>query len=163
MTTLLLLLLAVVLVLLGLAGLILPALPAAPLIFSGLLLAAWAEDFAYVGWRTLTALGGLAGLAMLADFVAGAFGAKHFGATHRAVIGAAIGAVVGLFFGFLGILFGPFLGAVAGELTARNDLRAAGRAGIGALIGLVLGVAAKTALAFTMIGLFLLVRILAGS
>ncbi|WP_305042312.1 DUF456 family protein, partial [Geoalkalibacter sp.] len=67
----------------------------------------------------------------------------------------------GLFFGLLGILFGPFIGAVAGELTAHSDLRAAGRAGIGTLIGLVLGTAAKAALAFAMIGLFLTVRFLA--
>jgi uncharacterized protein YqgC (DUF456 family) len=45
-----------VLVIVGLAGLALPALPGAPLIFGGLLLAAWAEHFAYVGWGTLTLL-----------------------------------------------------------------------------------------------------------
>jgi uncharacterized protein len=153
---------AVLLVLLGLAGLILPALPAGPIIFIGLLLAAWAEDFAFVGWRTLSVLGGLTLLAMAADFVAGAFGARHFGATHRAAIGSAVGAVIGLFFGIVGILVGPFLGAVAGELTARSDLRTAGRAGFGALVGLVLGVAAKTAIAFSMIGLFLVVRLFGG-
>lgn len=156
-----LLLAAALLVLLGLAGLILPALPAGPMIFIGLLLAAWAEDFAFVGWRTLSVLGVLTVLGIAADFVAGAFGARRFGATHRAAVGSAIGAVVGLFFGIIGILIGPFLGAVAGELTARSDLRTAGRAGFGALVGLILGVAAKTAIAFSMIGLFLLVRFMA--
>ena len=82
----------------GLAGLLLPALPGPPLIFAGLLCAAWAEDFVYVGWRTLTMLGGLALLAVAADFVAGAFGAKHFGASTKAMVGAAIGALIGLFF-----------------------------------------------------------------
>jgi uncharacterized protein YqgC (DUF456 family) len=38
-------LVASVLVLAGLVGLVLPALPGAPLIFAGLLLAAWAEGF----------------------------------------------------------------------------------------------------------------------
>lgn len=43
--------LAVLLVLSGIAGMILPALPGSPLLFAGLVCAAWAEDFAYVGWR----------------------------------------------------------------------------------------------------------------
>ncbi len=150
---------AVLLVLMGIAGLILPALPGSPLLFAGLVCAAWAEDFAHVGWRTLTLLGGLAVLAWLADFVAGAYGARRFGASNRAMVGAAIGALVGLFFSLPGLLLGPFLGAVAGELTARTDLQAASRAGIGAFLGLVLGTAAKMALAFAMIGIFLAVRL----
>jgi uncharacterized protein YqgC (DUF456 family) len=89
--------LAVLLVLSGLAGMILPALPGPPLLFAGLLCAAWAEDFAYVGWRTLTLLGGMTVLALIADFVAGAFGARHFGSSNRAMIGAAIGALIGFF------------------------------------------------------------------
>jgi len=40
--------LAVALVFAGLAGMLLPALPGAPLLFAGLLMAAWAEDFTYV-------------------------------------------------------------------------------------------------------------------
>jgi uncharacterized protein YqgC (DUF456 family) len=151
--------LAVLLVLSGIAGLILPALPGSPLLFAGLLCAAWAEDFVYVGWRTLTLLGVLAVLAWVADFIAGAFGAKRFGASNRAMFGAAIGALIGLFFGLPGLLLGPFLGAMVGELTARSDLRAAGRAGIGAFLGLVVGTAAKMALAFAMIGIFLAVRL----
>lgn len=151
--------LAVLLVLSGIAGLIIPALPGSPLLFAGLVCAAWAEDFAYVGWLTLILLGGLAILAWLADFIAGAYGAKRFGASKRAMLGAAIGALFGLFFGIPGLLLGPFLGAVIGELTARADLQAASRAGIGAFLGLVLGTAAKMALGFAMIGTFLAVRL----
>ncbi|MEZ4601369.1 MAG: DUF456 domain-containing protein [Syntrophotaleaceae bacterium] len=151
--------LAILLVLSGIAGMVLPALPGPPLLFFGLLCAAWAEDFAFVGWRTLTLLGVMALLAVLADFIAGMFGARHYGSSNRAMIGAAIGAVAGIFFGLPGLLLGPFIGAMAGELTARNDLRTASRAGIGALIGLAVGTAAKMALAFAMIGLFLAVRL----
>lgn len=151
--------LALLFVLSGLAGMILPAVPGPPLVFAGLLCAAWAEDFVHVGWGTLTLLGGMAVLALIADFVAGAFGARHYGSSNRAMIGAAIGAVVGLFFGLPGLVLGPFIGALVGELTARADLRAAGRAGIGAVIGLALGTAAKMALAVAMIGIFLAVRL----
>jgi hypothetical protein len=74
------------------------------------------------------------------------------------VFGAAAGAIIGIFFGLAGVLLGPFIGAVIGELSVRRDLGAAGRAGIGATIGLVLGTAAKLALGFTMIGIALVMR-----
>jgi uncharacterized protein len=150
--------LAVLLTLAGLAGLILPALPGPLLLFAGLWTAAWAEAFAHVGAKTLVALGIMAALAWLADFVAGAFGARRYGASPRSVWGAALGALVGVFFGLPGLLLGPFLGALLGELSARWDLAAAGRAGWGATVGLVLGTAAKLALGVAMLGLFLLVR-----
>ena len=68
--------------------------------------------------------------------------------------------MVGIFFGLPGILIGPFIGAALGELTEQDDLHAAGRAGIGATVGLLLGTAAKMAIAFTMVGLFLFARFL---
>jgi len=162
-TTVLLWALAAILVVAGLVGLLLPVLPGPPLLFAGLLVAAWAEDFAYVGAWTLTGLAALALLTYGVDFAATALGAKRFGASKRAVIGAALGAVVGLFFGLPGILLGPFIGAVIGELTAQRGLGEASRAGVGATLGLALGVAAKLALAFSMLGLFALVRIVWGA
>ncbi|HKY07425.1 MAG TPA: DUF456 domain-containing protein [Candidatus Binatia bacterium] len=142
----------------GLIGLVLPAIPGAPLVFAGLLLAAWVEDFHYVGIWTLVVLGVMTLLSYAVDFWATMFGAKKFGASKRAVVGALLGLVIGIFLGFIGIIFGPFIGAVIGELSARPDLRQATRAGIGATIGLVLGAALKIALAFAMIGLFAVVR-----
>lgn len=150
--------LAVLLVLLGILGLALPALPGTPLLLAGLALAAWAEGFAYVGWGWLAVLGVLAFLGYFLDFAAGAFGARRFGASKAGTTGALIGGLIGLFFGLPGVLLGPFVGAVVGELLARRGSQAAGRAGFGAAIGLALGAAAKLAIAFTMIGIFLLVR-----
>jgi uncharacterized protein YqgC (DUF456 family) len=158
LSLLLLWILAIILVVIGIAGLILPAMPGPPLLFGGLLLAAWAEDFIYVGWKTLAVLGGLTLLIYVAEFAASALGAKRFGASKRAIVGAVIGTLVGLFFGLPGVLLGPFVGAVIGELSAQRDLHAATRAGIGATIGLVLGVAAKLALAFSMLGIFAVAR-----
>jgi uncharacterized protein YqgC (DUF456 family) len=150
--------LAALLVLLGIAGLLVPALPGAPLLLAGLVLAAWAEGFAYVGFGWLALLGAIAFLGYFIDFAAGAFGAKRFGASKAGMTGALLGGLLGLFFGLPGVLLGPFVGAVAGELLARRGTEAAGRAGFGAALGLALGAAAKLALAFTMIGIFLLVR-----
>jgi uncharacterized protein YqgC (DUF456 family) len=153
-------LLAILLVAAGLAGLVFPVLPGAPLLFGGLLLVAWAEDFHYVGLWTLVALGILAALTYGVDLWATMFGVKKFGASKRAVIGAVIGFIVGVFLGFPGVIFGPFIGAVIGELLARRDLHAATRAGVGATVGLVLGAALKLALALAMIGVFVVARFL---
>src|SRR5437879_2470729 len=146
-------LLAILLVTTGLAGVVLPAIPGAPLIFAGLFVAAWLEDFAYVGKWTLTILGLLALLTYGVDFWA-----TMFGASKRAIVGALAGTIVGLFLGVPGVLFGPFIGAVIGELSAQRSLEDAARAGFGATIGLVLGVALKLALALSMIGIFAVAR-----
>ncbi len=143
----------------GLAGMVLPAVPGPLLLFAGLFTAAWAEAFVHVGAKTLVALAVMAGLAMLADFVAGALGARRYGASPRAMAGAALGALIGIFFGLPGLLLGPFIGALLGEIAERNDWAAASRAGWGATLGLIIGTAAKLALGFTMIGLFLWVRL----
>lgn len=152
--------LAVLLILTGLAGLLLPMLPGAPILLGGLVLGAWIDDFAYVGPWTLAALAIMAALTYVLDFVASALGARRFGASTRALVGATAGAVVGIFFGLPGILLGPFIGAVAGELSARRTLHAAGRAGLGATLGLAIAMAGKLALGFMMVGLFLVVRFL---
>jgi hypothetical protein len=149
---------AVLLSVIGLLGLVLPVLPGAPILFAGLLLGAWADDFAYVGAQTLVLLGVMAMLTYVVDFAATAMGAKKFGASNRAIVGAVLGGLVGLVLGLPGLLLGPFVGAVIGELSLRRDLRTAGRAGLGASLGLALGAAAKLALGFGMVGIFLLAR-----
>lgn len=146
--------LAVILVLVGLAGTVLPALPGAPLVFLGLLLAAWADGFQKVGWFPLTILGILTAGTFAVDFLATSLGAKRVGASYLAIVGAVVGTVAGLFLGIPGLLLGPFIGAVLGEYIARRDLRQAGKVGLGTWLGLVLGTAAKLGLIFLMIGLF---------
>ena len=148
--------LSAVLILVGLAGTVVPALPGVPLVFAGMLLAAWADHFQHVGVFTLIVLGVLSLLALAIDFVAGLLGAKRVGASSYAIWGAMIGTVVGLFFSLPGIVFGPFLGAVAGELLVGSRLSRATHVGIGTWLGLLFGTLAKIALCFTMLGVFAL-------
>ena len=147
-------------VVVGMVALVLPLVPGPLLIFIGLVLAAWGENFEYTGAGTIVILAVLMILAHALDLVAGGLGAKRFGASPRAGVGAVIGAVTGIFFGFPGIIIGPFIGAVIGQLTVKDDIQAAGKAGIGAWIGLVFGTALKVALGFSMIGIFILSRFL---
>jgi uncharacterized protein YqgC (DUF456 family) len=153
--------LAVLLVLTGMAGLVLPALPGAAFIIGGLFLSAWAEGFTHVGAVSLGLITLLGAFTFVVDLVAGSLGAKGFGASPRAALGAAIGSLAVFVIGPLGIVLGPFAGAVIGEISAQRSLGAAGMAGLGATIGLVLGVAVKLALAGAMIGVFLFARFVA--
>lgn len=145
---------AALLVLAGIVGIVLPALPGTVLIFAGLWLAAWADGFNHVGAVTIVLLAVLAAATYLVDVVAMALGMQRFGASRRAMAGAALGALVGLFLGLPGLIIGPFLGAVVGELTEHRDLARAGRAGVMAWIGFVIGMAIKVAFGFVMIGIF---------
>lgn len=148
--------LAALLVIGGLAGTILPAMPGVPMVFAGLLLAAWITDFEPAGAGTLAVLGAMTAIAWLLDFLAAAMGAQRLGASPRAFWGAMIGAIVGIFFGLPGIILGPFLGAVIAELSGGRSISDAGKAGVGAWIGTVIGAAAKLAIAFTMVGVFII-------
>jgi len=147
--------LAVILVIVGLVGVVLPALPGTVLIFAGLFLAAWADGFGRVGAGTIIGLGILTVATYFVDVATMALGMKRLGTTRRAMAGAAIGTLAGLFFGLPGLLIGPFAGAVLGELTAQRDLSRAGRAGIAAWIGFLIGTVVKIGLAFAMVGIFL--------
>ena len=148
--------LAAVLVLVGLAGSVLPALPGVPLVFGGLLVAAWADDFTRVTWLPLTVLGLLTVASFLIDFVASALGAKRVGATRLAIVGALLGTVAGLFLGIPGLILGPFVGAVAGELISHGKVEQATRAGLATWMGLIFGTLSKLALVFAMLGVFAL-------
>lgn len=144
------------LVLAGLAGTILPGLPGVLLIYAGMLLGAWIDHFQRIGWPTLIILGVLAGLALVADLIATALGARRLGASRQAVIGSVIGGLVGPFtgLGLVGLLLGPFIGAVLGELIARRPMVTAARVGFGTWLGLVIGTLVKLALAVSMLGIF---------
>lgn len=145
---------AAALIVVGIIGTLLPALPGVPLVFVGMLLAAWADAFAHVGTFTLIVLGTLTVIALAVDFIAGMVGAKRVGASRRAVIGAAVGTLIGIFFGLPGLLLGPFVGALAGELSAGSTLGKATGVGVGAWLGFVVGTVVKLGVCFAMLGIF---------
>jgi len=146
--------LVVLLIVLGLVGIILPVLPGTILIFAGILLAAWIDDFARIGAWTLGLTGVLTLLSIACDYLAAVLGAKRLGASRQAITGAAIGTVVGIFTGLWGLLFMPLLGAAIGEFLVIRDLERAGHVGFATAVGLIVGIAAKIAIAFTMVGIF---------
>jgi len=147
-------LLAIVLVLVGIAGVILPALPGIPLVFAGLLLAAWADDFVHVGWLPLTVLGLLTLLSFAVDILATVVGAQRVGASRKALWGTFLGSIVGVFFMPIGLFVGPLAGALLGEYWHTRELGRSTKVGLATWLGILLGFALKLALVIAMLGLF---------
>ncbi len=145
---------AVLLIVVGIAGTVLPALPGVPLIFGGVLLVAWIDDFQRISVVTVVVLAILAVLGIIIDYVAAAVSAKRAGASKEGMIGAAIGTIAGIFTGLWGLLFMPLLGAAAGEFIAHKDMFRAGKVGVATWFGLLVATAVKLAIAFTMVGVF---------
>ena len=146
--------LCVALIVLGLAGTVLPVLPGTLLVWAGIVLGAWIDDFARVSVTTVVVISVLGVVAWVLDYAAGLLGAQKAGASKQALLGAAVGTVVGLFMGLVGVLFMPLVGAAVGEYLARKDQVRAVKVGLATWVGIMLGLLAKVVLAFIMVGVF---------
>jgi uncharacterized protein YqgC (DUF456 family) len=146
--------LCVALIAIGLAGTVLPVLPGTVLVWAGIFLGAWINDFTRVSVTTVVIISVLGLLAWGLDYVAGLMGAQKAGASKQALLGAAVGTVLGLFMGLVGVLFMPLVGAAVGEYLARKDETRAIKVGVATWIGMMLGLIAKVVLAFVMVGVF---------
>ncbi len=138
----------------GIAGTVLPALPGPTLVFAGIALAAWIDDFARISVWVVVAAGILAAVTWGIDIASSVVGAKRVGASPWAIVGAALGTVAGVFTGFIGLLFLPLAGAAIGEYLAKRDVLGAGKVGLATWLGLLIGTALKVAIVFAMLGLF---------
>ena len=69
-------------------------------------------------------------------------------------VGAAIGTVAGVFTGLVGLIFMPLVGAAIGEYLAQRNALRAGRVGVATWLGMLAGTAAKVAIVFLMVGIF---------
>ncbi len=144
----------VALMLIGLAGTVLPALPGTALVLAGAALGAWIDDFTRVSGFTLGVIAAMAVLSWVLEYMAGLMGARRVQASRQALLGAALGTVVGLFMGLVGVLFMPLVGAALGEYLARRDELQSLKVGLATWVGMLMGMLAKVALAFMMVGLF---------
>lgn len=133
----------------------LPLLPGTLLVWGGVLLGAWIDDFARVSVMTVVIISVLAVLAWALDFVAGLMGAKRVGASKWALVGAALGTVVGIFMGLVGVLFMPLVGAAMGEYWSQRNQQRAAKVDFATWLGLMVGMVAKVVLSFVMVGIFL--------
>jgi hypothetical protein len=95
----------------------------------------------------------------LLEYISIIIGAKKFGASNRAIIGAIIGGIIGAVagVGFLGIglllgtFLGIFLGAFLVELCIQRDFVKSLKSGTGSVIGRVGSIIAKVVIAIVML------------
>jgi uncharacterized protein len=142
------------LMLAGLIGSALPIVPGTPLILAGAVVYAIATDFTPIGVGRLIVLTLLSIAAMVLAHLASALGVRSAGGSRWAMVGALVGAILGLAVPPAGLLLGPLLGAIAVELWRTHQLAESIRVGVGAVIGVLAGIVAHVALAFTMVALF---------
>ena len=133
------LVIAVLVMLLGAVGAVLPGLPGTPLILAAAIVHRLVRGDAGASPWVLGVLALVTVLSVGLDFLASSIGARKLGATWRGVLGSFIGALLGMAWLPLGIIVGPLLGAVSLELLGGRPWREAGKAGLGAVVGLLAG------------------------
>ncbi len=147
---------ALLVMLVGLLGSVLPGIPGPPLILGAAIVHKLVREDAGASWWIIAILALMTAASLAIDFIATSMGAKRMGATWRGAVGAALGALFGLLWMPFGLILGPLIGAMGFEMLGGREWREAGKAGIGAVLGLVAGAIGKLACSIAMIGLFLI-------
>ncbi len=148
------LVLALLLMGIGAIGSLLPGIPGVPLVLVAAIGHRWYFGLHSASNWVLAVLTGLVVLSLLVDYLGSVLGAKKLGASWRGVVGSIVGMIAGVFFGFPGLILGPFVGAALFELAGGRDWAVATRAGVGAILGMLLGSLGKMVCCFTMMALF---------
>lgn len=147
----------------GIVGAVVPGIPGASLIVVAIALWGLIHGFSGLGIPVAVAVGVLV-LSVGVDFLAAYWGAKRAGASKWGQIGAIVGLLLG-FFGLLpalpiggpilGIFIGPLLGAIIGEFIYQRNLTIAVKAGVGIVVGSLIGNLIQGGLAIASVAVFL--------
>lgn len=135
----------------GFLGTILPALPGTPMIFMGVWLIAWWTDYAIISGPSVILLAFLGAAGFVVDVIASALGARQVGASRAAIVGASVGSIAGIAFALPGMIIGPFIGGAVGQFYSERSVSRATKVGIATWVGVVVGTAAKLAIAIGMV------------
>lgn len=146
--------LSIICLVIGLLGCILPMLPGPPLAYVGLLLLHATEYAQFSSTQLWSCLFAVVVVQIL-DYITPILGSKYSGGTKWGNWGCVIGTIMGMFFLPLGIIIGSFIGAIAGELLGGRGLSQAMKAGLGSLVGFLLGTVVKLLLCGYLVYLFL--------
>lgn len=144
--------LGLVMAVFGLAACVLPAVPGPPISYLSLLLLSWVRDWKPFSTTFLLVMAGATALVLLLDYIVPAAGARRYGASKFGVWGSILGMLIGLFvFPPFGLFVGGFVGAVAGEFYSGKAGDDAMRAGMGVLVGTLVGIGIKMGLCGVML------------
>ena len=151
---------ALAIMIIGLVGSFLPMIPGVPLIYAAYFIYGLGTGWRDFGWTTMVFFGGVTLFVLILDYIAGAWGARKFGASTAGVIGSIVGGILGvIFFNIFGMIAGIFGGAVLGELYRSRTTEEALRSGWGAVVGFLAGTIFKTLVGLAMIASFLVLII----
>lgn len=138
-----LIILAVLFVLVGIAGSVLPVLPGPPIAYIGLWFAQWSQ-YGNFSTRFMVWTGVAMVIVSVIDNILPPYITKSSGGSKYAAIGSVVGMLVGMFFTSIGIILGMLLGAFIGEwIFAKQSVKDAFKASLGAFAGFVLGTGIK--------------------
>ncbi len=142
--------LAVILMIIGLIGCVLPVIPGPPISFFGLLTLHFTR-FADFGQGFLILMAFIAVTVSIIDYIVPVWGTKKMGGSKAGIWGATIGLIIGIFF-FppIGIIFGPLIGAIVAESMKGKEFKKSFKAGMGSLIGFMMGIGIKLISSFIM-------------
>ncbi|MBN2484192.1 MAG: DUF456 domain-containing protein [Candidatus Omnitrophica bacterium] len=129
------------------------------IIFLGSILYALATRFSVIGIQTLAILLVCYVIGEIIEYAGVIIGAKKFGASSRAIVGALIGGFIGGFLGvfllgigiFLGTFLGIFCGAFLTELIVHRDWRRSLKSGAGGVVGRLIAISGKVVIALFML------------
>ncbi len=129
------------------------------IILIGAVLYALLTSFTIITPKTLTALLVLYVIGETFEYLFIILGAKKFGASNKAIVGALAGGIVGAiagtaFFGIgliVGTFAGIFLGAFLVEVASKRDIVQSLKAGAGGVLGRIGSIAAKVIIAAFML------------
>ena len=109
---------AYLLMFLGIVGALVPVLPGPLLIWLGVFVWAWADNFLRIGWPTLLILAVLTIVSWAADLGLSLLSSRRSGAAWRSVALSIVGGLVGAILLSSVPVVGTFIGAVVGSISA---------------------------------------------
>lgn len=142
----------------GLAGTLVPFLPGTIIISCGVLWQGIMGTVHLTWWQWLGFVP-LIFAGLVIDKITGGVGARAFGSAKAGIIGALLGIIIAPFImtPLLGLILGPFLGALVGEIIfSKKKLRPAMKAGAGATLGVISGIALEFLIGIMIISWFML-------
>lgn len=140
----------------GCIGTIIPGLPGIGLVYGGILLYAFSDNFTSISASTVVYFGIVTVIASLAQYVGSLWAAKSAGGKKKALIGTFVGALLGTTTGPIGMFIGAFIGALLGAVIEGKKPETALRVAMLSVIGVVSGSLIQFFLSIALIGAFVL-------
>ncbi len=140
----------------GVLGTFIPGLPGIGLVYAGVLLYAFFDNFTAIEVSTVVYLGIATLIASFAQYFGSLWAAKSAGGKQKAMIGTFVGAFIGAVIGPVGIFIGAFIGALIGALLEGSTPETAVRIGLVSVFGIIGGSIIQFLLSIALIVAFLL-------